>query len=215
MAFLVGNLTRARTSAGLATQRRRPLRDLKRDRLSAAKRQRSLAVRIAKSIQGAAEIPRDSTSTFARPPEARWTVSTSFSASRGSGASTYWRSWKPRSYGAAMSAWPIVTLLRNNVQVATGVGGAAEHDSSAHVDGEGERDRVPGTGLCGSRPKGCRTFQRAQTRVAIATSARPIYSGRAIGEGCRRCLSASALRSGRSRSGDRRCRQVWRFGRRP
>lgn len=38
---------------------------LKRDRLSAAKRQRSLAVRIAKSIQGAAEAPRDSTSTFA------------------------------------------------------------------------------------------------------------------------------------------------------
>jgi hypothetical protein len=38
-----------------------------------------------------------------------------------------------------MSAWPIVTLLRNNVQVATGVGGAAgvsEHDSSAHVEDE-------------------------------------------------------------------------------
>ena len=46
-----------------------------------------------------------------------------------------------------MSAWPIVTLLRNNVRVATGVGGAAgvgEHDSSAHVDDERERDRVRG-----------------------------------------------------------------------
>ena len=152
--------------------------------------------------------------------EARRTIWTSFSASRGSGASTYWRSWKPRTHEAPMSAWPIVTLLRNNVQVATGVGGAAgvgEHDPSAHVEDERERDRVRGTGHCGrvGRPKGCRTFQRAQTRVVIATSARPIYSGRAIGEGCRRCLSASALRSERRRSGHRRCRQAWRFGRRP
>jgi hypothetical protein len=61
---------------------------LKRDRLSAAKRQRSLAVRIAKSIQGAGEVALDSTSTFARPPEARRMISTSFSASRGSGGST-------------------------------------------------------------------------------------------------------------------------------
>jgi hypothetical protein len=56
--------------------------------------------------------------------------------------------------------------------------------------------------------------QGAQARVAIATSARPI-SGCAIGVGCRRCLSASAPRSERSRSGERRCRQAWRFGRRP
>jgi hypothetical protein len=93
-------------------------------------------------MQGAAEVALDATSTFARPPEAQRTISTSFSASRSSGASTWWRSSKPRSYGAAMSAWPIVTLLRNNVQVATGVGGAAsvgEHDSSAHVEDERER----------------------------------------------------------------------------
>lgn len=80
---------------------------LKRDRLSAAKRQRSLAVRIAKSIQGAAEQRR----ARRRPDELLGFPQL--------GCEHSWRSWKPRTYGAAMSAWPIVTLLRNNVQVAT------------------------------------------------------------------------------------------------
>ena len=61
---------------------------LKRDRLSAAKRQRSLAVRIAKSIQGAAEAPRDSTSTFASLSGGQADDLDELLGSRGWGAST-------------------------------------------------------------------------------------------------------------------------------